>query len=558
MMTLADFWHPARAGPPHRGAHPCRRQPTPGRRVRLPHPGALLALLSMLVGLAACGEQAIPTPSPAPYLAEITLVPFTSPEWGISGVAPEGWVEITPGEFLRGMPDADPTLLQHRFIPDITAEQLLMAFVSEQGLEELPESAGRIETAHFNWDLYTVDVRQPEIGTTTVGIALAEANAGVYAVALQVMPHDYDALHDAVFIPAVEALAPAVITGKVAADRAEVTLPERAYWPTDGWRTSTPEEQGMDPELLTEMWAYIQENEVRIDSVTIVRHGYLVLDAYTHSYEKNSMHDLWSCTKSFTSALVGMAIEQGHIEGVDQPVLSFFPERTVANVDARKEAMTLEHLLTMTDGLDWVRKDILSNSTGDTWPEMRQSGDWVQFTLDRPMVAEPGARWNYNDGASHLLSAIIQETTGTTALAFAEKYLFGPLGISGATWQSDPQGRNCGGTYLRLTPRDMAKFGYLYLNEGQWDGKQIVPAAWVEASTTNHSPTPDTYYGYQWWVMPWAGYYSAIGARGQYIVVLPELDMVVTFTSDLAPEDQHVPLLLLAFYVIPSAESQTP
>jgi CubicO group peptidase (beta-lactamase class C family) len=247
-------------------------------------------------------------------------------------------------------------------------------------------------------------------------------------------------------------------------------------------------------------------------------------------------------------------MDQGYIQSVDQPVLSFFPERTVANLDARKEAMALEHLLTMTDGLDWVSKDIRFTSSGDTTPEMRQSSDWVQFTLDRRMAEEPGSRWNYNGGASHLLSAIIQETTGMTALEFAEEHLFGPLGISKATWSSDPQGRNYGAAYLRMMPRDMAKFGYLYLNEGRWDGEQIVPAAWVEASTTNHSPTPGMYYGYQWWVMPWAGYYSAIGARGQYIIVLPELDMVVVFTSDLVPEDQHIPLLLLAFYVVPSAK----
>ena len=516
-------------------------------------PFALLALLSMLVGLAACGKQVTSTSTPVTDLADIALVPFTSLEWGISGVAPEGWVEITPGEFLRGMPDADLTTLQ-QFVLDISSDQLIATFVSEAGLDEFPESVDSIETAHFTWDLYAVEGEQPKTGTITVDVALAETDAGVYIVVLQAMPHEYDALHDAVFMPAVEALAPAVVTEDTLADRAAVTPPERAYWPTDGWRTSTPEEQGMDSELLAEMWTYIEENGVRVDSVTIIRHGYLVLDAYTHSYEKNSTHDIWSCTKSFTSALVGMAMDQGHIEGVDQPVLSFFPERTVANVDARKEAMTLEHLLTMTDGFDWVTKSIGSVSTGDTWPEMRQSGDWVQFTLDRSMVAEPGTRWTYNDGASHLLSAIIQETTGMTALEFAEEHLFGPLGISRVLWSSDPQGRNCGGTYLRLTTHDMAKFGYLYLNEGRWDGKQIVPVAWVKASTTNHSPTPGMYYGYQWWVMPWAGYYSAIGARGQYIIVIPGLDMVVVFTSDLQPEEMYTPLLLLTSYVIPAAQ----
>jgi len=516
---------------------------------------ALLALLSMLVGLGACGEQVTPTSTPATDLADITLVPFTNQEYGISGVAPEGWVEVFPGEFLRDMPDADPTLLQHQFVLDITSEQLIATFVSEQGLKEFPESVGSIEAAHFTWDLYTVEVKQPKIGTTIVDIALAETDAGVYAVALQAMPHEHDALHDAVFLPAVEAVAPAVATEETPAAPAEVTLPERTYWPTEGWRSSTPEEQGMDSELLTEMLAYIRENGVRIDSVTIVRHGYLVLDAYIHSYGKDSKHELYSCTKSFTSALVGIAMNQGHIQSVDQPVLSFFPEWSVGNVDALKEAMTLEHLLTMTDGLHWVRKDVRVTSTGDTTPEMMQSFDWVQFTLDRRMEEEPGTRWNYNGGASHLLSAIIQETTGMTALEFAKEHLFGPLGISEVVWSGGNQGRNYGGSGLQMTPHDMAKFGYLYLNEGLWDGEQIVPTAWVKASTTNHSPSPPIYYGYQWWVMPWAGYYSAIGARGQYIIVLPELDMVVVFTSDLIPEDQFIPLLLLAFYVIPSAIS---
>jgi CubicO group peptidase (beta-lactamase class C family) len=208
----------------------------------------------------------------------------------------------------------------------------------------------------------------------------------------------------------------------------------------------------------------------------------------------------------------------------------------------------------MTDGLDWVRRDIRLTSSGDTTPEMMQASDWVQFVLDRPMAEEPGTRWNYNSGASHLLSAIIQETTGMTALEFAQEHLFGPLGISEVVWSGGNQGRNYGASRLQMTPHDMAKFGYLYLNEGLWDGKQIVPTTWVNASTTNHSPTPQIYYGYQWWVMPWAGYYSAIGARGQYITVLPELDMVVVFTSDLNPEDQDLPLLLLAFYVIPAAQ----
>jgi CubicO group peptidase (beta-lactamase class C family) len=516
---------------------------------------ALLALLSTLLGLTACGEKATPILITASDLADMTLVPFTSPELGISGVAPEGWVEIVPGEFLRGMPNTDPMILQHQLIPDTTIQELTPVIASNLGLRKLPASVGSVETADFTWHLYTIEVKQPKIGTTVVDIALTETDAGVYIVALQAMPHEYDALHDVVFLPAVEALVPVLATEVTPAARAEVTQPERTYWPTEGWRSSTPEEQGMDSEMLTEMLAYIRENGVRVDSVTIVHHGYLVLDAYFHRFGKDSRHDLYSCTKSVTSALIGIAIDQGYIEGVDQPVLSFFPERTVANLDARKEAMTLEHLLTMTDGFDWVKKDVRSTSIGDTTPKMKQSRDWVQFVLDRPMAEEPGTRFNYNSGASHLLSAIIQETTSTTALEFAEEHLLGPLGISEATWSSDPQGRNYGGSYLRITPHDMAKFGYLYLNEGRWDSEQIVPAAWVKASTTNHSPTPGVYYGYQWWIYPSAGYFSAVGGRGQYIAVVPELDMVVVFTSDLKPEDLYTPLLLLAFYIIPAAES---
>ncbi len=406
--------------------------------------------------------------------------------------------------------------------------------------------------------MYTVEVSQPIIGKATLDIALAETDAGVYAVALATRSSEHAALHEAVFLPAVQALAPAVITEQAPAGETAQPLPERDYWPTDGWRTSAPEAQGIDSRRLAQMWAYIQQKHVRIDSVTIIRHGYLVWDAYARWNGRDTKYDLHSCTKSFTSALVGIAIDQGYIKSLDQPVLSFFPGRSVANLDARKQAMTLEHLLTMRDGLDWGENSIGVDPapTGDELLRMKQAGDWVQFVLDRPMAAEPGTRWNYNTGASHLLSAILQEATGQTALEFASEHLFGPLGISSMTWETERQGRNAGGTSLRLTTGDMAKFGYLYLNEGRWNGQQIVPAAWVRDSTTSRYPTFETYYGnlaygYQWWIIPWAGYYSAIGAHGQYIFVLPKQDMVVVFTSNLADADMFTPPLLLAFYIQP-------
>ncbi|MCJ7568186.1 MAG: beta-lactamase family protein [Anaerolineales bacterium] len=321
-------------------------------------------------------------------------------------------------------------------------------------------------------------------------------------------------------------------------------------WPTAGWRSSTPEEQGMDSDLLSEMLGTIQEQNYEIDSVTIVRNGYIVADARIQPFRSTSKHNIFSCTKSVVSALIGIAIDQGYIEGLHQPVLSFFPQRTVANGDANKEVMTLEHLLTMTTGFR-CQDSYLYRWTGLN--QMRESEDWVQFVLDLPMDGEPGARFEYCNGASFLLSAIIQETTGMSALEFAEEHLFGPLGISDVDWSSNPQGISLGYSELRMHPHDMAKIGYLYLNDGRWDGEQIVPSEWVKASTRKYvSATLEDGYGYQWWVDD-SGMYLALGYGGQFIFVIPEKEMVVVFTSSLEDSDFYAPQTLLNEFIIPAA-----
>lgn len=311
----------------------------------------------------------------------------------------------------------------------------------------------------------------------------------------------------------------------------------------------------MDSEMLADMLHTIQEQNYNIDSVLIARNGYMVVDAYVHPFSPDSKHVIHSCTKSIISALVGIAIEEGYIESVQQPVLDFFPERTVAHLDASKEAMTLEHLLTMSSGLN-CRDSYLYRWRG--LYQMEQSQDWVQFMLDLPMAEEPGTRFEYCNGASFLLSAIIQETTGMSASAFAEKYLFSSLGISDVEWPSNPQGITIGWGDLRMRPHDMAKIGYLYLNQGQWDGKQILPSAWVEASTCKHiSATLQDGYGYQWWVAD-NGVYMALGYAGQFIFVVPEQALVVVFTSGLAERDFYVPQELLNDFIIPAAKSSAP
>ena len=327
------------------------------------------------------------------------------------------------------------------------------------------------------------------------------------------------------------------------------------YWPTEGWRTNTPEEQGMDSEKLAKMFDTIQERNYDIHSVTVMRNGYLVADAAIYPYDQGSKHIIHSATKSIISALIGIAIEQGSIKSVNQPVLSFFPGRTAANLDANKEAMTLEHLLMMTSGLE-CRDSYLYRWRGID--QMRQTADWVQFMLDLPMAEPPGSRFEYCNGASFLLSAIIQETTGLSASAFAEAHLFGPLGISDVEWPANPQGITLGWGELHMRPHDMAKIGYLYLNKGRWDGEQIIPADWVAISTREHiAATLVDGYGYQWWVAD-DGYYMALGYAGQFIFVVPEHELVVAFTSNLSENDFYGPEILLDTFIIPAARSSAP
>ena len=333
------------------------------------------------------------------------------------------------------------------------------------------------------------------------------------------------------------------------------------YWPTEGWRTSTPEEQGIDSEMLAEMFETIREQGHNFDSVTVVRNGYVVADAIVYPFKPDSRHIIHSCTKSIVSALIGIAIEDGYIESVDQPILDIFSDRTAANLDAQKEAVTLEHLLIMASGLE-CRDSYLYRWRGMN--EMQRSGDWVQYMLDLPMAEPPGSRFEYCNGGSFLLSAIIQETTGMSADDFAQEHLFGPLGISDVMWPMNPHGITIGWGEMRMRPHDMAKIGYLYLNEGRWDGEQIVPADWVAASTRKHiDATLQDGYGYQWWVTGNAdnqrpGVYMALGYAGQFIFVAPEKDLVVAITSELEDRDFYTPQRLLDDYIIPAIESSAP
>ncbi len=335
------------------------------------------------------------------------------------------------------------------------------------------------------------------------------------------------------------------------------------YWPTTEWRISTPETQGMNSTKLNQMIGFIEEQSYVIDSVVVIRNGYIVLEEYpVLDYNQNTRHILYSATKSITSSLIGIAIQEGFIDSVNQKVLDLYPERTVANLDARKQRMTLEHLLMMTAGLEWDEwtypyMDSQGNADSrNSYIQMIFSGDSIQFVLDRPMEHEPGTVWVYNSGASHLLAAIIKQTTGYSTLNFAQEFLFGPLGISDVEWEQDPQGLYLGGHGLYLRPRDMAKFGYLYLHNGMWDDKQIVPAVWVDKSTETLILRGEHGYGYQWWTDPSHKIYFASGLYGQKIIVVPDYDIVVVFTATIK-RGPNPEFNLLFDYVIPAVIGDT-
>ena len=319
------------------------------------------------------------------------------------------------------------------------------------------------------------------------------------------------------------------------------------YWPTHGWRTADPEDAGVSPEPLNDMLDEIRRRGIGADSVTVVRDGYVLLNEYFSTYE-GEPHIIYSCTKSVVSTLIGIAIEEGYIEGVDAGVLDLFPDRTAAEMNDWKEGMTLRDLLTMTAGFD-ARDSYLYDWEGLT--TMHESPDALQYVLDLPVVEEPGTRFEYTNGVSHLLSCIITEVTGMSALEYGMNHLFEPLGIKDVEWHNDSMGRNWGYSRIYITPLDMAKIGYLFLNGGEWNGTQIVPEEWVEEATRKHvDATIMDGYGYQWWVSG-KGYYSAVGHKGQFIHVVPDLDLVVTFTSRTEADFDRI-LSLLERYVIPA------
>ena len=342
------------------------------------------------------------------------------------------------------------------------------------------------------------------------------------------------------------------------------------------WQTASLAEVGIDEQPLTEVVASIHAGSYpNVHSILIVKDGKLVFEEYFSGYawdydgddfkgelidfDAHTQHNLASVTKSFTSALIGITIDKGFILGVDEKVFSFFPEYDGLR-DERKDKLTLEHLLTMTSGLEWNGMDV-PVSTRDTRNDLIQLflvDDPVAYVLGKPVVDEPGAHWYYNGGGTNVLGEVIREATGTRMDEFAEKNLFAPLGITDYEWDFiNPDVIHASGN-LSLRPRDMAKFGYVYLNDGIWQGERIISADWIRNSTQAHAITPwTTGYGYQWWLATYQSgphtfdSFYADGWGGQRIMVFSELDMVVVFTGGNYVEGNPVDEIIVR-YILPA------
>ncbi|MBN1271056.1 MAG: serine hydrolase [Candidatus Aminicenantes bacterium] len=334
------------------------------------------------------------------------------------------------------------------------------------------------------------------------------------------------------------------------------------------WPTSTPEAQELDPEKLKSLVQAIRDDKTYpdVDSLLIIRNGFLVLEEYFHGYDAETLHMVQSVTKSFISALVGIAIDKGFIKDANQKILGFFPDLdSIKNLDERKRSIKIQDLLTMRSGTDFYEREFGSPN----FELNRLATGWDIFYLDRPMISDPGTGFRYDTGGSVLLSAILKKVNGMHADAFAEKYLFSHLDISKTFWIKNSEGYPHAGGGLHLLPRDMAKLGQLYLQNGVWQGEQIIPVQWIEESFKPHVifrvPEDHPYkgYGYYWWILKLdpkdetKGYiYTALGLWGQFIFVIPEYDMVVVVNSDARGANEGHPITFLYTYVLPSVQDQ--
>ena len=319
--------------------------------------------------------------------------------------------------------------------------------------------------------------------------------------------------------------------------------------------SSTPEEQGVSSEGLIQFLDAVADNPHELHSFMMLRHGFVIAEGWWDPYRADLKHALYSTSKSFTATAVGFAVAEKKLS-VDDKVISFFPDMLPDTVSAYLAELKVKHLLSMSVG----------HKSDPTGMVAGNNDNWVKAFLSVPIVNEPGSKFLYNSLATYMLSAIVQKVTGQRVVDYLKPRLFDPLDITGMDWETDPHGINTGGWGLRLKTEDMAKFGQLFLQKGLWQGQQILPASWVEeASTRKIEQNPDAPqsrkdssdwlqgYCYQMWRSRHNSY-RADGAYGQFILILPEQDVVIAITAE--TPDMQSELNLVWNYILPSIKTQ--
>jgi CubicO group peptidase (beta-lactamase class C family) len=324
----------------------------------------------------------------------------------------------------------------------------------------------------------------------------------------------------------------------------------RASAQIDPLPRSTPEKEGVPAQAIMDFVQAANKSKNELHSFMIVRHGKVIAEGWWNPYAPNLKHTLYSTSKSFTAAAVGFAVMEKKLKLTDK-VVSFFPAGELPNpIPPNLAELTVKDALMMSDGMD-----------PDPSPKVASTEDWAKTFMATPIVNKPGTKFLYNSAGTYMLAAMVQKVTGEKVIDYLKPRLFEPLGITGADWETSPQGVNCGGWGLRLKTEDMAKFGLLYLNEGRWKGKTILPKSWVKEATTTKilqnpaipSPTDDDGdwvqgYCYQMWRCRHNGV-RADGAYGQFIIMLPDQDCVVAIQAE--TPDMQDELNLVWKYLLP-------
>lgn len=321
------------------------------------------------------------------------------------------------------------------------------------------------------------------------------------------------------------------------------------------WNTSTPAAQSIDSQILDS--AFITAEQMGyVDGLLVFRNGYLVAERYYNGYSTYTAHNVMSVSKSFLSAITGIALQKGYFT-LDDKVMDYFPEYVYDTMDVRKQDITIRHLMTMRMGIDNEENNLF---------DVLATENWIKTTIELPLLSAPGEKFRYSSLQTHLLSAILEKTSGLSTFDLTKKYLLDPMGIDIEHWSQDPQGYYFGGSEMFFEPYEMAVLGYMYLNGGKLRGEQIVPSDWITTSLTGTweknsaewGVLRNYNYGYLWWLGEINSYkmFWALGHGGQMVLTFPDLNLIVVTTADYDvpwEEEQTRPILeLVSKYVLPA------